>query len=77
MPAVRAAAAEALGNLGAALATRARLDGQDGVSRGLAIQLERISSCLQLALAPTIGASLPSLDAHKWNRCVDGNEPTY
>jgi hypothetical protein len=55
--AVRAAAAEALGNLGAALAMRARLDGEGGVSRGLAIQLERITSCLQLALAPTVGVS--------------------
>jgi hypothetical protein len=55
VPAVRAAAAEALGNLGAALAMRARLDGEGGVSRGLAIQLERITSCLQLALAPTVG----------------------
>ena len=61
IPAVRAAAAEALGNLGAALAMRARLDGGEGggASRGLLIQLERVTSCLQLALTPAASGALP------------------
>jgi hypothetical protein len=67
IPAVRAAAAEALGNLGAALAMRARLDGGEGggASRGLLIQLERVTSCLQLALTPAAsGAPPPHVHAH-------------